>query len=255
MNKQRKRIVAIVTGVITVLLLSFFTFIGNASAASTTDPANVSTSETQTATDSTEETAAQTSTKTPANTDVDINANATTTSDDSATTSPDPNATEIENSELSTKAAEDGMVLLQNKDQTLPVSTDNSVALFGSGAYGTVKGGTGSGDVNPRNVVNIWDGLKKAGYQITSEDYLNKTAADYDQKKAAFDATSSLLNTFVYQDKQISQADFDAAPADVGIYVLSRNAGEGTDRTDTKGDYEITDAEFNNIKNLAADYK
>ncbi|WP_125710781.1 glycoside hydrolase family 3 protein [Companilactobacillus zhongbaensis] len=250
MNKQRRRIVAIVTGVIAVLLISFFSFIGKASAASTTDPANVSTSETQATTDQSGDTSSTAST----NNQTDVNANQTETTDDSATTSPDPNETEIENSELSTKAAEDGMVLLQNKNQTLPISTDKSVALFGAGAYGTVKGGTGSGDVNPRNVVNIWDGLKDAGYDVTSGDYLNKTAADYDQKKAAFDAKSSLLNTFIYKDKQVSQADFDASPADVGIYVLSRNAGEGTDRTDTKGDYEITDAEFNNIKNLAADY-
>lgn len=247
MSGQRKRIVAIVTGVIAVLLISFFSFVGNASAASTTDPTNVPTStqtDTQASTTDQSSNAAisTTSTNNTADNAVDVNANSTATDDDSATTSPDPNETEIANSELSTSAAEDGMVLLQNNNQALPVSTDKTVALFGAGAYGTVKGGTGSGNVNPRNVVNIWDGLKDAGYQITSDDYLTKTAKDYDAASDAYNESASVLGTFNYTDKQISQADFNAAPADVGIYVLSRNAGEGADRTDTKGDYEITDA-------------
>ena len=37
------------------------------------------------------------------------------------------------------------MVLLENKDQTLPIK-ENTIALFGNGAVRTVRGGTGSGD-------------------------------------------------------------------------------------------------------------
>lgn len=262
MDKRRKRILVALTTVFAILLISFVAYSNKAQAATSADVPETSTnvSQTDTASGSTTTQSNSTSQTTPATstaTTTDATANTTTTSsDDSATTDPNPNATEIANSELSTSAAEDGMVLLQNNNQALPVSTDKSVALFGGGAYGTVKGGTGSGDVNPRKVVNIWDGLKDAGYQITSEDYLNKTAKDYDQSKAAFENSSTdMFATFNYADKQISQSEFDAAPADVGIYVLSRNAGEGNDRTNTKGDYQITDAEFNNIKNLAANYK
>ncbi|MCH4009561.1 glycoside hydrolase family 3 protein [Companilactobacillus sp.] len=165
-----------------------------------------------------------------------------------------PNAQEIANSQLSTSAAEDGMVLLQNKDNSLPISTDQSIALFGAGAYGTVKGGTGSGNVNPRQTINIWDGLKDAGYTVTSTDWLNNIAADYNKKEAAFNKTAVLLSTFNYSDPEITQAEFDAAPADVGIYVVSRNAGEGSDRKNAKGDYLLSDNELANIKNISNIY-
>ncbi|WP_053084464.1 glycoside hydrolase family 3 protein [Companilactobacillus ginsenosidimutans] len=249
MDKKQKRIVVVLTSIIALLFVGFYTYLGNASAATTSDSevseTNVSQANAQTSE----------AVSTSASASNEVNANKTTSSDDSATTSPDPNETEIANSQLSTSAAEDGMVLLQNKNQTLPISTDDTVALYGAGAYGTVKGGTGSGNVNPRKVINIWDGLKDAGYDVTTDDYLTATAKDYDEQNAAFTKAHPMMGTFNYADKQISQATFDNDPADVGIYVLSRNAGEGTDRTDTKGDYEITNAEFNNIKNVAANYK
>ena len=258
MEKTQKRVVAFIISIVALLIVGIFAYTGTANAATADTTASSDVSETTAAQASTQ--ASETDGNSTANTGATTattQASATTT--DAVTTSSTgnqtPNGLEIDNSQLSTKAAEDGMVLLQNNDQTLPISTDQTVALFGAGAYGTVKGGTGSGNVNPRNVVNIWDGLKNAGYTITSDDWLRDTATDYDTQNAQFTKEHPLMGTFNYTDPEISQADFDAAPADVGIYVLSRNAGEGTDRTDTQGDYEITDAEFNNIKNLAANYK
>ena len=45
------------------------------------------------------------------------------------------------------------MVLLEN-DGVLPLKNAGKIALYGNGARGTVKGGTGSGDVNTRSVIN-----------------------------------------------------------------------------------------------------
>ena len=53
------------------------------------------------------------------------------------------------------------------------MASSGNVALFGGGAVNTVKGGTGSGDVNQRYVVSVWDGLKNAGYNVTSDSWLN----------------------------------------------------------------------------------
>lgn len=36
-----------------------------------------------------------------------------------------------------------------------------------------IKGGTGSGDVNEREVVNIYQGLRNAGYTVTSRDWID----------------------------------------------------------------------------------
>ena len=65
------------------------------------------------------------------------------------------------------------MVLLEN-DGLLPLAGPCPAALFGAGARRTVKGGTGSGDVNSRSVVNVEQGLKNAGFRIVTEAWLDE---------------------------------------------------------------------------------
>ena len=60
---------------------------------------------------------------------------------------------EKENLAVAYRAACEAMVLLKN-DGTLPLQT-RKVALYGSGASRTIKGGTGSGEVNERHSVTI----------------------------------------------------------------------------------------------------
>ena len=48
---------------------------------------------------------------------------------------------------LSRKAAGEGMVLVKNENETLPLAKGTKVALFGKGTIDYVKGGGGSGDV------------------------------------------------------------------------------------------------------------
>ena len=66
------------------------------------------------------------------------------------------------------------MVLLKN-DGTLPFSgaEQRKLALYGSGARSTIKGGTGSGDVNVRHFVNIEEGLEHAGFTITTKAWMD----------------------------------------------------------------------------------
>ena len=54
-------------------------------------------------------------------------------------------ARELTMQQLAREAAGQGMVLLENENHTLPLKT-KKLALFGSGAVRTIKGGFGSGD-------------------------------------------------------------------------------------------------------------
>ena len=72
---------------------------------------------------------------------------------------------EKENAEVSYEAALEGIVLLEN-DGTLPL-VPGKVALYGAGAAMTIKGGTGSGEVNERHAVSILEGMETAGYTVT----------------------------------------------------------------------------------------
>ena len=61
--------------------------------------------------------------------------------------SPDVQTFETEHIAAVRKVAPECMVLLKN-DGVLPLSGTGKIALYGSGARRTIKGGTGSGDVN-----------------------------------------------------------------------------------------------------------
>ncbi|MBO7535989.1 MAG: glycoside hydrolase family 3 C-terminal domain-containing protein, partial [Bacilli bacterium] len=64
---------------------------------------------------------------------------------------------ELDNRKLALECAKEAIVLLKN-DGILPLK-DQKIALFGSGAKKTIKGGTGSGEVNERYSVSIYSGL------------------------------------------------------------------------------------------------
>ena len=61
---------------------------------------------------------------------------------------------------LSRMAAGEGMVLLKNEKNTLPIRRGTKVALFGKGTVDYVKGGGGSGDVTVEHIRNIYEGMK-----------------------------------------------------------------------------------------------
>ena len=83
---------------------------------------------------------------------------------------------------LARKVAEEAMVLLKN-ESLLPLPLDVPMALFGSGAKKTVKGGIGSGDVNNRKTISVYQGLLEAGAMITSEAWLCDYEKRYEQAR------------------------------------------------------------------------
>ena len=155
---------------------------------------------------------------------------------------------------LARKLAAEGIVLLRNEG-LLPLKASSSVALFGAGASKTVKGGIGSGDVNNRKSVSIYEGLKEAGVTIKSEDWLNdydecykqarnewklKILEDAKHVENPFDAYAA--NPFVLpKGRKITEDDIKGA--DVAVYVISRISGEGKDRSAIEEDYYLSQRE------------
>ena len=93
---------------------------------------------------------------------------------------------EIRNGLLSEKAAEEGIVLLKNDKKILPLNISTKIGLYGAGAGKTVKGGTGSGDVNNRSNISIYQGLKENGIQIVSEKWLANYESIYAEARRAW---------------------------------------------------------------------
>lgn len=94
-----------------------------------------------------------------------------------STTNPAVTQLEKDNRALSRRAAAEGMVLLKNENNLLPLAKGSNLALYGSGASQTIKGGTGSGDVNERERVSILQGLEQSGFVVTTK----RWTADYDK--------------------------------------------------------------------------
>lgn len=176
-----------------------------------------------------------------------------------ATTNPNPSVMEQQHSDLSERAATEGMVLLQNHDQALPVAKGGDVALFGVGSYLTVKGGTGSGAVNNRSNVNVHDGLTNAGFTITTgASYWNAMTAAADAASSGGGGGGPFGGGLNYANIEVALTEQTAAPSvptDTAIYVIPRNSGEGADRSSAAGDYQLGETEQANIELLGTLYK
>ena len=172
---------------------------------------------------------------------------------------------ERRNREISRRAAAESIALLKNEG-LLPFTANMRLALFGAGARHTIKGGTGSGDVNERSVVTIEEGLLRAGFSVVSTDWLSDYDARY--QKARLDWRDLILGDgseeamahffenytthpfFMPDGRPLYEEDL--AGADAAVYVVSRIAGEGADRTLEPGDYYLTAQESADLQYLNA---
>ena len=82
--------------------------------------------------------------------------------------SPEVQAFEKEHLATLRSLAPECMVLLK-KNGDFPLSAPCKVALYGAGARETIKGGTGSGDVNVRHYISVEEGLENAGFTVTTK--------------------------------------------------------------------------------------
>ncbi len=148
-----------------------------------------------------------------------------------------------ERREFARMTAAQCMVLLKNDAQTLPL-TGGRTAVFGLGQIRTVKGGTGSGEVNNVSNINILDGLRASGvvevYEPLAACYETWDHAHPPVVKHFPEPSDPSSPEMPLDDAPVAEA---AACCDSAILVLSRVAGEGADRRLVKGEYYLQDAE------------
>ena len=165
--------------------------------------------------------------------------------------------------ELRKSAAE--CTLFLNKNEEFPIKKPGKVLLIGSGARLTLKGGLGSGDVESRYFTTCEEGLEKAGFNITTKNWLNRYPMYKEQK--ANEHLNYINNIFMtYKGSGFTMVAFpeyeydlkltpEELDADIAIYVLARNSGEGIDRRLIKGDAMLTDTEIKDILYLDNKFK
>lgn len=154
--------------------------------------------------------------------------------------------------QIARMSATEGMVLLKNKGNALPINpaAGKNIALFGISSYDFISGGKGSGDVNSAYTVSLADGLQNAGISIDST--LQGTYLSYIK-----DETAKLPPTTM--EHPISRVSEMAVPVsvisglassqDAAVITIGRLSSEGIDR-DVHDDFLLSDTEKALVENV-----
>lgn len=154
--------------------------------------------------------------------------------------------------------------LFLRRNEAFPLEGPCRLALYGSGARHTIKGGTGSGEVNSRFFVTAEEGLKQAGFTIATNTWLDgydrileKAKQDFLKEIKARARKNHTLAVFESMGAVMPEPEYELpleGTGEAAVYVLSRISGEGSDRRPVKGDIYLTDTETRDILALNKAY-
>jgi len=156
---------------------------------------------------------------------------------------------------VSRTAASEGMVLLKNEKNALPLNPSTRVALFGNTSYDLIAGGTGSGDVTRAYTVSLAEGLKNGG--IAMDETLSNAYSQYLKAEKAKQPKPSLMSILnpppPIKEMVVTDSMYNAmaTKTDLAVYTIGRNAGEGKDRV-VPNDFNLTDLEKTTIQKLSS---
>lgn len=150
--------------------------------------------------------------------------------------------------------------LFLKRDNSFPLDKPCTIAAYGNGVRNTLKGGTGSGEVNSREFKTIEEALKEANFEIINNEYFDLYDLEYQKARKKFikqirkDAKKEKMNPVAYgMGMVMPEMDYETElnfDADASIYVLSRICGEGNDRKNINGDFKLTHTEIRIINEL-----
>ena len=154
-------------------------------------------------------------------------------------------------------AALEGMVLLKNAKNALPVSNKvKNVAVFGRTSYDFIAGGTGSGDVNHAYVVSLIEGLNNAGFTVDPalkkayEAYIPEAQAKMPKSTNQF---AAFLPKHLIPEMNLSASELQASARnnDVALITIGKTSGEFADRY-ISDNFNLTAAEKKMISDVCA---
>lgn len=184
-----------------------------------------------------------------------------------AAKSPEITEREDRNRQLAREIATESVVLLKNNG-ILPMPI-GKVAMYGAGVTKTTFGGTGSGEVNARYYVNLKEGMEHVGFQITNQTWLADYEEEYQKKREVFkkELMRKILRVRSVADgneifgthyeapvgRGIKESDVHESDTDTCIYVITRQAGEGKDRT--VAEFQLKEKEIQHIRQCVKYYE
>lgn len=142
--------------------------------------------------------------------------------------------TSSEAMDLCTEIAEEGIVLLKNEGNILPLKQQNKLNVFGWASTNPCYGGTGSGSISDSyEKVTLLQGLEETGFELNDE--LSEFYTSYRADRPAIAGTGGSMGVDFslpeppvneYTDELLTNAkEF----SDTALVVVSRVGGEGVD--------------------------
>ncbi len=154
--------------------------------------------------------------------------------------------------------------LFLKRSGKLPLPGPGEIALYGSGARHTVKGGTGSGEVNSRFFYTVEGALEQAGFRVTTKDWLDRYDGEFTKARESFlksvrrSARKNHRSVLVEGMGAVMPEPEYTIPLEkrcnTAVYVLSRTSGEGSDRRVSPGDVLLSESEKRDILALQEMY-
>ena len=164
--------------------------------------------------------------------------------------------------ELARKVAGESIVMLKNEGGTLPLKAGAKLAVYGVGSEDFVAVGIGSGHVVAKHVANMRESLTAAGFELNQDlagYYKAYVELDHATKRVAGAMDWLMYESWGY-GKKVSEPDVplnqlpqQAAESDAAIIVISRDAGEGNDRT-MVDDFELTARDRKLIRRVSDEF-
>ena len=141
----------------------------------------------------------------------------------------EPKPEDAEHERIALKAAQEGIVLLKNEGNALPINKGETLNLFGKGVHEFRIGAAGAGKINPHYSIHFVEAVRQRSHE--KGDYvLNEELVEF----YGCDRDSLPPDEVMDRAKELS---------DTAIIFLTRAAGENQDASAMKGEYYLSDEE------------
>ena len=158
--------------------------------------------------------------------------------------------------EKAVQTVAEGIILLQNRDNALPLDVSEEIALFGRIQLHYYKSGTGSGGmVNVSKVTGLVEGLIEAGVKLNEE--LLSVYKKWDDENpfnpgAGWGTEPWSQEEMPLEDEFVKKISSQCSTA---VIVIGRTAGEEQDNREEPGAYLLSDTEKDMITKVRANFR
>lgn len=136
-----------------------------------------------------------------------------------------PDEKYAEHERIARQAATEGIVLLENKGNLLPLPEGTQLNLFGKGIHQFRNGAVGAGKITPRYSVDLKEAIRESGVFTLNEELVDFYSCDEDE---------------IPDEELLAKAK---EKSNIAVMLITRAAGENMDSSSAKGEYYLSDKE------------